>query len=106
MKRIFYLLGSCLFGMFFILSVFCLLINFGANIGLVVISFILFAGLLGYTIHDVLNVVDDLNIYKGKYRRYKKKIAELEEKNIILREEIAQYKSKIEELREEKGNCG
>lgn len=97
MKRVLCLIGSCLIGMVFILSVYNWLTDFGANIGLIVVSFVLFAGLLGYTVYDVLSVVDDLDFYKDKCRQVRKENAELEENYNYACEQIKHLNDYIKE---------
>lgn len=64
------------------------MLGFGADWPMLAVSFICLVVLTGYTIYDVLSVVDDLNVYMDEYRQCKKELAELEENYDYACEEI------------------
>lgn len=77
------------------------MLGFGADWPMLAVSFICLVVLTGYTIYDVLGVVDDLDVYMDEYRQCKKELAELEENYNYACEEIEHLKDyTIEDSRE------
>lgn len=83
--------------MVFILELFMWMLGFGINWPMFIVSSVCLVVLMVYTVYDVLTVVEDLKFYKDKYKRRKKKIAELEENYDYACEQIKHLNDYIKE---------
>lgn len=73
------------------------MLGFGINWPMFIVSSVCLVVLMVYTVYDVLTVVEDLKFYKDKYKRRKKKIAELEENYDYACEQIKHLNDYIKE---------